>query len=122
MTPEGRVKEAVKKLLNNTSDLWYFMPVGGMLGRAGVPDFIVCHKGQFLAIETKAGKGKPTALQKLTMQQITAAYGIAIVINEKNICELENILYATSEQQSDSVSREQCNSGKGAWPRPDKGV
>lgn len=93
MTPEAKIKQSVKKLLAAYEGrVWYFMPVGGLLGRAGIPDFIVCCNGRFIGIETKAGHGKPTALQKLTMQQIADANGITLVVNENNLKELEEIL------------------------------
>lgn len=112
MTPEAKVKQSVKKLLAAyEGQVWYFMPVGGMLGRAGIPDFIVCCNGRFIGIETKAGNGKPTALQKLTLQQIVDAGGLSIVVNEKNLHELEMMLDATSRKRPGSVSREERDSG-----------
>lgn len=53
-----------------------------------MPDIIVCHKGLFIAIECKAGKGKLTELQKYNMEQIKASGGLAIMVNEGNIEEL----------------------------------
>lgn len=97
MTPEGKVKEQVKKILRDNG-VWFFMPVP--LYHRGVPDFICCYKGQFLGIETKAGKGKPTALQQLCMADIVAAEGRCIVINEKNIDELEKWLHGGSNSIS----------------------
>lgn len=93
MTPESKVKAAVKKILA-AYGAWFCMPVGGMFGRSGVPDFLVCHNGYFIAIETKAGKGKATALQNLEMEKIRASGGATYVINEQNLAELENILNA----------------------------
>lgn len=113
MTPEAKVKQSVKKLLTSYERLWYFMPVGGMLGRAGIPDFIVCCNGILIGIETKAGNGKPTALQKLTLQQIVDAGGLSIVVNEKNLHELEMMLDATSRKRPGCVSREERDSGAG---------
>lgn len=105
MTPEGKVKAAVKKLLAQYS-LWYCMPVGGMMGRSGVPDFLVCCNGQFIAIETKTGRGKPTALQKLELERIAAAGGISLVINESNLNDLEKVLNDSS-RKSGCVSRKE---------------
>lgn len=85
MTPEGKVKAAVKKILNEINAFWY-MPMGNaMYSKNGVPDFIGCYKGKFFGIETKAGRGKPTALQELCMNEIQAAGGRCLVVNEKNI-------------------------------------
>lgn len=96
-TPEAKVKQKVKALLIK-HNVWYCMPVGGMLGRSGVPDFLVCCNGQFIGIETKAGKGKCTALQKLELDSIRQAGGITLVVNENNLNDLENVLDAASRR------------------------
>jgi Holliday junction resolvase len=62
------------------------------MGRAGVPDIIICHRGLFVAVECKAGKGKTTALQERELAAIRKANGIAVVVNETNIDLVEKIL------------------------------
>lgn len=84
---EAAVKTAVKRLLVEHG-VYYFMPLGAGYGRAGIPDFVCCVKGQFLAIECKAGKGKTTALQDRELESIRAAWGTALVINENNMGDL----------------------------------
>lgn len=81
MTPEGRVKNAVKKLLVQLG-IYYFMPVGGPYSIHGIPDFICCWHGWFIAIECKApGKEKTlTANQDRQVNAINAAGGIALVV------------------------------------------
>jgi len=90
-TPEGKVKAAVKKLLDQ-HNIYYFMPATGGYGRSGVPDFICCVKGNFVAVETKAGKAKPTALQMREMERIKNSGGLAFVINEDTV---DDLLYLT---------------------------
>jgi len=68
------------------------MPIGTGYGNSGVPDFLCCVRGRFLAIEAKAGKGKTTALQDKNIKQIIASGGLAIVVNEDNMQELESLL------------------------------
>ena len=53
-----------------------------------MPDIICCVGGYFLAIECKAGKNKPTALQDKEIKAIREAKGVARVINEENINEV----------------------------------
>lgn len=84
MTPEGKVKKKVKEILTSMG-AYYAMPVGAGYGHAGTPDFLVCHRGRFIAIETKAAGNKPTALQEATMQRIREAGGRALVIDETNV-------------------------------------
>jgi hypothetical protein len=82
-TPEGRVKDAVKKELRKR-DIWYFMPMQNGFGVVGIPDFICCMEGSFLAIETKApGKrGDTTANQDRVIAEIEAHLGYAIVVDD----------------------------------------
>lgn len=104
MTPEGKVKASVKKLLAKYK-VWYYMPVGGLLGRSGVPDFLILINGQFIGVETKAGNNKPTALQNLEMEKIRNAGGVALVVNENNLVDLEKILDVADREKHSSVSR-----------------
>lgn len=91
MTPEGKVKAAVRKILVEEG-VYYFMPAANGFGRAGIPDIICCVQGFFLAIELKAGKGKTTALQDREIAAINDQGGQAMVVNENNINEVkENI-------------------------------
>ena len=81
-TPEAKVKEKIKKILK-AHGVWYAMPMGTGYGNSGVPDFLCCIKGKFLAIEAKAGKGIPTALQEKNLRDIEKAGGRTLVVNEK---------------------------------------
>ena len=90
-TPERKVKEKVVTVLKQYG-AYYFFPATYGLGRAGVPDIIACHLGYFVAIECKAGKNKPTALQEAEMQRIRSAGGLTYVINEENADQLKKEL------------------------------
>ena len=90
MTPEGKVKARVKKILKD-ADAYFAMPSTGGYGVSGVPDFLVCFKGRFIGRETKSGSNKPTELQKANLAKIELAGGLSIVVNEDNIDELERI-------------------------------
>ncbi len=82
-TPEARVKDAVKKLLKERG-IWWYMPVQNGMGVVGIPDFVCCNKGSFLAIETKApGKrNNPTPNQERRIMEIHQAGGAALVIDD----------------------------------------
>jgi hypothetical protein len=79
-TPEGKVKDAVKAVLNAYTPVWYFMPVSGGYGVHGIPDFVCCVAGRYLVIECKAGRGRPTALQLLQLNGIRGAGGVSLLI------------------------------------------
>ena len=82
-TPEKRVKDKVVGILKDEG-AYYFFPATHGYGRSGVPDIVACVSGRFLAIECKAGKNKPTALQVREIESIRKAGGVAVVANEEN--------------------------------------
>lgn len=96
-TPESKVKTKIKKILSGF-EVWVHTPVSMGYGQHGIPDFVCCgaalHRslGIFFAIEAKANGGKPTALQLMQMQRIRVASGVAFIIDEHNLQELEQWL------------------------------
>ena len=100
MTPEGRVKDAIKKMLKAAGWYW-FMPVSNGMGRHGIPDIIACKPtvitpdmvgqrvGLFVGIECKApGKlGTVTPLQERELKAIEAAGGIAVLADNASYVE-----------------------------------
>lgn len=92
MTPEGKVKAKVKRILKKYGkEIYQFWPVQTGYG-ASTLDVLCCVKGKFLAIETKAEGKKPTQRQELTIKDIKAAEGIVLVIDGTNYEVLEDIL------------------------------
>lgn len=91
MTPEAKVKKQIRGILDEYG-AYYVMPIGSGYGNSGVPDFLVCHKGWFIGIEAKAGKGKTTALQDMNLEKIEKAGGVAMIINEFNLHDINNLL------------------------------
>lgn len=94
MTPEGKVKAAVKKVLTQSihSGIYFNMPVPTGYGTPML-DFVGCYHGRFFAIETKARGKKPTRRQSLTIEQMREAGGVVFVI-DGDTTELENWLDA----------------------------
>lgn len=90
-TKEHLVKQKIKEILKKHK-AYYAMPIGSGYGNSGVPDFLICHNGHFIAIEAKAGRNEPTALQWKNLKDITNAGGTALVVNEENLHDLENAL------------------------------
>lgn len=83
-TPEGMVKEAVKRKLEASGIMpakdahkftkacrgWYYMPVQNGMGVTSIPDFVGHYKGRMFVIETKAPGKKPTKLQQYQLDAI----------------------------------------------------
>ena len=90
-TPEAKVKAKIKAILK-AHNVYYAMPIGSGYGNAGVPDFLVCCNGRFIGIEAKSGTNKATALQESNIQKIFDAGGVALVINEHTIPDLQELI------------------------------
>jgi len=90
-TPEGKLKDKVKKLLTER-DAWFYMPVQNGMGRVGIPDIIGTYRGRFFAIETKAPNKNPTTEaqrwnkctpnQQMRIEEIREKGGLAIVCDD----------------------------------------
>ena len=91
MTPEKKVKAKVVEILKGFGAYYFYASTGGY-GASGVPDIVGCYKGRFFAIECKAGKGTTTALQERNIAQIVAQGGLAIVVNENNILDVDKLM------------------------------
>ena len=87
-TPEAKVKANIKKILQ-LHGVYYAMPMGTGYGNSGVPDFLCCLNGKFLAVEAKANGGIPTALQQKHLDSIQNADGLCWVVNETNLIAFE---------------------------------
>jgi hypothetical protein len=79
LTPEGRVKNAVKKILKRHA-VYYEMHVPYGYGSPSL-DFTGCCAGRFFAVETKAPGEKPTQRQQITIEKMMAAGAAVFVID-----------------------------------------
>lgn len=85
MTPEGKVKKAINKVLDKYKGKVYkFMPVPGGFGPSSL-DYILCVGGSFLAIEAKAPGKKPTPRQNAIIGAITRAGGTVFLIDSEEM-------------------------------------
>ena len=101
-TPEAKVKAKIKAILK-AHNIYYAMPIGTGYGNSGVPDFLCCAYGYFIAIEAKAGKGTTTALQEKNLTNVREAGGVALVINETNLHEIEEHIHMAKYLYSQST-------------------
>ena len=80
VTPEGRIKRAVSRLLKDTPTLFYTMPVPSGFGESTL-DYIGCYRGKYFAVETKAPGKKPTDRQNMIIKKMRDAGGAVFVID-----------------------------------------
>ena len=97
MTPEGKVKGQIKKILDayhimpakdagnpeaeEKAEGWYYMPSATQFGVKGIADFIGHYRGHFWAIEAKAPGKKPTGFQSLQINAVDRSGGAVFVID-----------------------------------------
>lgn len=141
-TPEGRVKDAIKKWLKaegllTISDLaqlrfaaehqkaepsaipgWFWMPVQGEMSVHGVHDFVGCWHGVFFSIEAKSGpKAAVTDAQLDVLFGTQLAGGVSMVVwDAGQMDELKRRIHSTSERihaHPSTQARLQGRSGPG---------
>jgi hypothetical protein len=81
---EGDVKKEVKRLLDKHKWFWFMPPANGF-GRSGISDILALRGGVFMAVETKFGKKKPSAMQVGFLQSIHIETGFAFVVSDLNM-------------------------------------
>lgn len=91
MTPEGRVKQKINKVLDK-HNAWKFMPVPTGFQTKTV-DYLVCCKGRFIAIEAKAPGKAVTDRQAHVLSHIRDAGGLTFVVaTDKDVEFLDTVL------------------------------
>ena len=75
-TPEALLKARIRTWLVDEKKAYYFAPVQRGLGGSTL-DILCCIKGRFVGIEVKVPGKRPTARQKIVIQAISDAGGVA---------------------------------------------
>jgi hypothetical protein len=79
-TPEGDVKKAVNKVFALYPETYVFMSVPYGYGKSTI-DYLACHYGEFIGVETKAPGETPTPRQEDIIWDINIARGVTFVID-----------------------------------------
>jgi hypothetical protein len=80
---ETKFKEKVQKDLKTLHDVFFFK--SNEVALRGIPDFIICIKSKFIAIELKRDeKVKPEPLQLYILTKIALAGGKPFIAHPKN--------------------------------------
>lgn len=95
-TPEGYVKDEIKKILE-AAGIEYSMKMTMGYGKSGWPDFDTVFRGICVTIEAKYDQEEkgPTALQRDAMQRIRKSGGITLVLDMQNYHLLEQLITDT---------------------------
>ena len=85
VTAEGKVKMFVRKFMQkHFPGHFYYSPMGGAFGKAGIPDHLYLWRGILIAIEVKADKGRLSELQAQTLKQMAAQGALCAVVYGKD--------------------------------------
>lgn len=83
MKDETKFKEKVKKDLKTLSRIWILKT--NEVSMVGIPDYLLCICGIFIAIELKANKKSDVSiLQQYNLEKIELAGGIGLVAYPEN--------------------------------------
>lgn len=98
---EHALKRAVDRWLRTHAPptrLWWLKVHGGLMQRAGVPDYLFCIDGRFIAIELKAAADiEPSHAQMVEMARIRRAGGSTHVAS--SVAEVARIIEQCLENE-----------------------
>lgn len=100
--PETRFRRRVQAKLDLIPNSWYESIQQKAI--QGTPDILGCVNGYFVALELKATPAsKPSALQRLKLQRIVDANGVAFVVHPQNLEETIDVLLHLSGRKRDKA-------------------
>jgi hypothetical protein len=111
--PEWFIKQAVNITLASYPESYVFRSVPFGYGPSTV-DYLVCHYGRFIGIETKAPGEKPTDRQRMILKQINDAGGDAFVIDSIDKAHTLRVYLEQVKRNATSPSQPQAPDGGGA--------
>jgi hypothetical protein len=86
---KNKIKRIIAKYEQQGHVFWSYWPVQTGFGKHGIPDVLVCVTGYLIAIECKVDGKQPTTRQWHEISSVAASYGVAIVIDQHNISDVE---------------------------------
>ncbi len=108
--PEYFIKQAVNITLMSYPESYVFRSVPFGYGPSTV-DYLICHYGLFIGIETKAPGEKPTDRQRLILRQINGAGGQAFVIDSLEKCHTLRVYLEQVKRNATSTSQPKAPDG-----------
>jgi hypothetical protein len=81
------------KTLKNT----FYQPIQ-QLAFVGSPDFVLCVRGRFVALELKATGGSPRPLQDYILEKVKSAGGVRLVASPDNWQDVKDTLTEMDSQ------------------------
>jgi hypothetical protein len=110
-TPEGKVKAAVNKVFALYPETYVFMSVPYGYGKSTI-DYLACHYGEFIGVETKAPGEVPTPRQEDIIWDINTARGVTFVIDNVDGCGPLAVYLELVKQNATRTSQPQAQNGR----------
>lgn len=85
MGKEKNFENKIKEYLKNQGNWYVKYWAGAAYTKSGIPDLLVCSRGNFLGIEIKADNGKPSLLQLHNLKKIRDAGGYGLLLYPKDL-------------------------------------
>lgn len=89
--PEQKTKKGIREIFRELG-VWYCTPMATRWSQPGVPYFLACMNGEFLAVEAKSDQGRLTPMQVRQLQKIAEQGGAALVVKTRHLPELRALL------------------------------
>lgn len=97
MAKEKTYEQKIKKYLTSIG-AYHVKYLGCAFTQAGVPDILACVNGRFVAIEVKAERGRPSALQLHNLKEINNAGGLALLAYPDDFEDLKALLNSPNNE------------------------
>ena len=75
---ESLIQSKILRYLQQRPDVWCVKTI--QCNERGVPDLLLCYRGEFIGLEVKSDTGRATKIQLAQMQRIRAAGGTAEIV------------------------------------------
>lgn len=89
--PEKNIENSIREYLTQKGAFTIKIFANEMQGK-GLPDLIVCYKGRYIALETKAPNGRVAPVQKGTLKRIAGGRSQGITASPRSLDEVRAII------------------------------
>jgi hypothetical protein len=100
---ERAIVEVLKKFFKERG-IFYIRNVGNNAMRAGLPDFVICLNGKFIAVECKSGKNEISVIQGVVRDEILGNGGRYFVVNEDNLEQFKEWVFKETLKRDEMIS------------------
>lgn len=105
---EKQFEQQVKAFLKE-QNCWVLKTWSNGIQREGVPDLLVCCNGNFVGIELKNERGKPSALQLWNIDEIIKSGGLAFTLYPDQFDDFKRFIFGLNNGMLHMDGLKYCN-------------